>query len=49
VGVGISIKIKTDDGQHQKWEYRDAKTGSPYFRAKSGETETMNIYLRKKK
>jgi hypothetical protein len=49
LGVGISIKIEADDGQHQKWEYRDAKTGSPYFRAKSGETETINIYLRKKK
>jgi Carboxypeptidase regulatory-like domain len=49
VGVGISIKIEADDGQHEKWEYRDPKTGSPYFRAKSGETEIMNIYLRKKK
>ncbi len=49
LGVGISIKIEADDGQHEKWEYRDPKTGSPYFRAKSGETETMNIYLRKKK
>lgn len=49
LGVGISIKIEADDGQHDKWEYSDAKTGSPYFRAKSGKTETMNIYLRKKK
>lgn len=49
VGVGISIKIKTDDGRRVKWQYRDAKTGSPYFRAKSGETETLNVYLRKKK
>lgn len=48
VGVGISIKIKTDNGKHVKWEYRDPKTGSPYFRAKSGETESMNVYLRKK-
>jgi len=49
VGVGISIKIEADDGHHKKWEYRDPKTGSPYFRAKSGETETMTIYLRKKR
>jgi Carboxypeptidase regulatory-like domain len=49
VGVGISIKIKTDDRRHVKWQYHDPKTGSPYFRAKSGETETMDIYLRKKK
>jgi hypothetical protein len=49
VGVGISINIKTDDGRHVKWHYHDPKTGSPYFRAKSGETETMDIYLRKKK
>jgi hypothetical protein len=48
VGVGISIKIKTDDGRPVKWEYHDPKTGSPYFRAKSGETETVNVYLRKK-
>jgi hypothetical protein len=49
LGVGISIKIEADDGQHKKWEYRDPKTGSAYFRAKSGETETINILLRKKK
>ena len=46
--VGISIKIEADDGLHEKWEYHDPKTRSPYFWAKSGETETMNIYLRKK-
>ena len=49
LGVGISIKIEADDGQHDKWEYSDAKTGSRYFRAKSGKTETLNTYLRKKK
>ena len=49
VGIGFSIKIEADDGQYEKWEYHDPKTGSPYFRAKSGETETMDVYLRKKK
>jgi hypothetical protein len=48
LGVGISIKIEADDGQHEKWEYRDPKTGSPYFRATSGKTDTLTIYLRKK-
>ena len=48
VGVGISIQIKADDGRHVKWEYRDSKTGSLYFRAKSGETETMDVILEKK-
>jgi hypothetical protein len=47
LGVGISIQIEADDGQHEISEYRNAKTGSRYFRAKSGETETVNIYLRK--
>jgi hypothetical protein len=47
LGVGISIKIEADDGQHVKWEYRNPKTRSPYFRAKSGETETVNVYLHK--
>jgi hypothetical protein len=47
--VHISVQIEADDGLHEKWEYRNPKTGSPYFKAKSGETETMNIYLRKKK
>ena len=47
-GVGISIKIEADDGKHVKWQYHDSKTGSLYFRVKSGETETMTIYLRKK-
>jgi hypothetical protein len=49
IGVGISIKIEADDGHHKKWEYRDAQTHSRYFRAKSGETETVNVYLRKKR
>jgi hypothetical protein len=49
VGVGISIKIEADDGRYKKWQYRDAKTHSLYFRAKSGETETMNIFLNKKR
>jgi hypothetical protein len=48
VDVGISIKIEADDGHHKKWEYRDTKTHSRYFRAKSGETETLTIYLHKK-
>ena len=47
--VGISNKIEADDGLHEKWEYRSPKTGSRYFRAKSGETETVNVYLRKKR
>jgi carboxypeptidase family protein len=51
VGVGISIEVSADThGQsNYQWQYRDPKTGSRYFRAKSGETETMNIYLRQKK
>jgi hypothetical protein len=48
LGVEISIRIEADDGQHEKWEYRDPKTGSPYFRAISGKTDTITIYLRKK-
>jgi hypothetical protein len=48
VDVGISIKIEADDGHHKKWEYQDAKTHSRYFRVKSGETETITIYLSKK-
>jgi hypothetical protein len=46
-GIGISIQIKADSGLYEKWEYRNPKTGSRYFRAKSGETETVNVYLRK--
>ena len=47
VDVGISIKIEADDGHHKKWEYRDVKTHSRYFRAKSGETTTMSVSLGK--
>jgi hypothetical protein len=46
--VHISIQMEADDGLHEKWEYRNPKTGSRYFRAKSGETETLNVYLPKK-
>ena len=49
LGVGISIKIEADDGQHLKSEYRNPKNGSRYFRARSGKTEVVNIYLRKKR
>ncbi len=49
LGVEILIRIEADDGMHEKWEYRNPKTGSRYFRAKSGETETVNIYLPPKK
>jgi hypothetical protein len=47
VGVGISIKVSNDKHSQfdYQWQYRDPKTGSPYFRAKSGETETMNVYV----
>jgi hypothetical protein len=47
--VGVSILIEAEDDLHEKWEYRNPKTGSRYFRAKSGETETANVYLRKKR
>jgi hypothetical protein len=49
LGVGVSIKIEADDGLHEKSEYRNPKTGSRYFRAKSGETEMVNVFLRKKR
>jgi hypothetical protein len=49
LNVNISIKIEADDGQHRKWEYRNPRTGSAYFRATSGQTETINIFLRRKK
>ena len=45
----VSIQIEADDGLHEKWEYRNPKTGSRYFQVKSGETETVNVYLRKKR
>jgi hypothetical protein len=49
VGVGISIKVSAaSHGQDSfQWQYHDPETGSPYFNAKSGETETMNIYVPK--
>jgi hypothetical protein len=47
IGVGISITVEAEDGRHERWEYRDPKTGSPYFRAKSAETETIDVYLHK--
>jgi hypothetical protein len=47
--VHISIQIEADDGLHEKWEYRNPKTGSRYYRAVSGKTETVNVYLRAKR
>jgi hypothetical protein len=47
LGVGVSVQIEADDGLHEKSEYRSPKTGSRYFRAKSGQTETVNVFLRK--
>lgn len=46
-GVGISIKVSSDKhgNSDYQWRYRDAKTGSPYFIAKSGEPETMTVYV----
>jgi hypothetical protein len=49
LGVGVAIQIEADDGQHEKSEYHNPKTGSRYFRAKSSKTETVNVYLRKKR
>jgi hypothetical protein len=48
-GLDLAIDIEADDGLHETWQYRNPKTGSRYFRAKSGETETVNVYLRKKR
>ena len=47
-GLELSIQIEADDGLHETWQYRNPKTGSRYFRARSGETETVTVYLRKK-
>jgi len=47
--VHISIQIEADDGLHEKWDYRNPKTGSRYYRAVSGKTETVNVYLRAKR
>jgi len=49
LGVDVSIQIEADDGLHEKSEYRNTKTGSRYFRARSGKTEVVNVYLRKKR
>jgi hypothetical protein len=48
LGVGVSILIEADDGQHEKSAYRNPKTHSRYFIAESGETEAVTIYLHKK-
>ena len=48
-GVGLSIQIEADDGLHETWQYRNPKTGSRYFTARSGETETVTVFLRKKR
>lgn len=46
-GVGISIKVSSDEhgSSDYQWRYRDPKTGSAYFRAKPGETETITTYV----
>jgi len=49
LGVDVSIQIEADDGQHVKSEYRNPKNGSRYFRARSGKTEIVNVFLRKKR
>ena len=46
-GLECSIQIEADDGVHETWQYRNPKTGSRYFRARSGETETVTVFLRK--
>src|SRR6267378_4462871 len=40
LGVEVYFQVEADDGLHEKWEYRNPKTGSRYFRAKRGKTET---------
>jgi hypothetical protein len=45
--VDLSIRIEAYDGLHEEWEYRNPKNGSRYYRARSGKTETVNVYLRK--
>jgi hypothetical protein len=45
--VDHSVRIEARDGLHEEWEYRNPKTGSRYYRARSGKTETVNVYLRK--
>jgi hypothetical protein len=45
--VDIAIRVEAADGLHEEWEYRNPKTGSRYYRARSGKTERVNVYLRK--
>jgi len=45
--VDLSIRIEARDGLHEEWEYRNPKARSRYYRAKSGKTERVNVYLRK--
>jgi len=45
--VDLSIRIEARDGLHKWWEYRNPKTGSRYYRARSGKTESVYVYLRK--
>jgi hypothetical protein len=45
--VDLSIRIEASDGLHEEWAYRNLKTRSRYYRAKSGKTESVNVYLRK--
>jgi hypothetical protein len=45
--VDIAIRVEASDGLHEEWKYRNSKTGSRYYRARSGKTETVNVYLRK--
>jgi hypothetical protein len=45
--VDLSIRIEARDRLHEGWEYRNPKTGSRYYRARSGKTERVNVYLRK--
>jgi hypothetical protein len=44
--VDLSIRIEAHDGLHEEWEYRNPKNGSRYYRARSGKTERVNVYLR---
>ena len=46
-GVDIAIRVEASDGLHEEWKYRNSKTGSRYYRARSGKTDVLNVYLRK--
>jgi hypothetical protein len=46
-GVGIAIQIAADDGLHKKWNYRNSKTGSRYFWAAPGRTDSVTVFLSK--